>query len=874
MAAFASVRKAHFAVLGALLFGAVLLLPPAAQASGRVRAPDGKTIVGAATTLGALDTTFSTAATSKAGVLAAGAGCWWELGPDGAVSGAVCGPVAYLDDPIGNWWQAVTVGYTPVAGGDRATLTLGAHGIYLPDGTRLESDTGETRIVDRPGGQGRVLPVGQATELSNPGVPMVPPTDGRLASYGEELTVTGVASTHAAGPSGSTVAAPPGAHLLVASITSQQTDPGVPFNTATPTDFSASLVVAGQTQPFSEGTLSAEGNGQVNVAMSVPDQDPSAELDLTEAGVTQRFDLVARRRVGTAYPAMYRAAASPWQTSGMTSGSAVYADAFGNPETRPVAASVEVGGFSWDDNGNPSAVATPSMAVAVVEVMVPNDGPGQSPGLLTPSAMHLSADGQPAAGLPQPAPYAALFDVPASATTFTVTADSGAIDDLSGTNTQPVTFTIPVPISPVASPADSSLTADLTAALGAEQAALVFPSAATHGSAGGATGAALPVGLAGLVALVVVALTVVVRRRHAVTPLAAQQAAGWQTVTAPAYAPYNPTPAPPPVAPIAHPDGASHPGAPPAGPPASGPPPEAAPSTPSVAALPLPEEVSDKDDDAPQPLLNATDSAAEARPEGEDDGTTMPPARPRLQPVIAPPADGLLLWPLVPEGTVVFRVLGPVGIDDTPDRTKVVELGIWLALRRGTPKSGGDVVRALRLEDDRDPQKVNEALRATARRLRALLGPERFPPAPEAGGYQLRGALATDLELLETAIERARANPDDALVVLAAGLTLVAGVPFVDVVNTWSWPWIDDSAERATRAIGTAAHLLADAAATAGYRARAQWAADVGLAVSNADMQLLQDLYRLSANPDQRRRAYERAVRAIGADEARHLLHP
>ena len=49
-------------------------------------------------------------------------------------------------------------------------------------------------------GSAVIFPVNQVVSLSNPGVAMVRPTDGRLRGYGFSAEVTGVAAVDSAGP--------------------------------------------------------------------------------------------------------------------------------------------------------------------------------------------------------------------------------------------------------------------------------------------------------------------------------------------------------------------------------------------------------------------------------------------------------------------------------------------------------------------------------------------------------------------------------------------------------------------------------------------------------------------------------------------------
>lgn len=156
------------------------------------------------------------------------------------------------------------------------------------------------------------LSPGQAVRLSAPGIDLQPLVDGRLASYGLEAHVAGVAFSSQAGVGAEAVSAAPGAQLVVLHVV-----------TARDLDDTDETVNANQPPSLSvtSGSLTAPLALQVQQDYPTPDDaffaaavpaDGPAVLTLAEAGLlSQSMDLRSGRRVGTTPSVLYRALSAP-----------------------------------------------------------------------------------------------------------------------------------------------------------------------------------------------------------------------------------------------------------------------------------------------------------------------------------------------------------------------------------------------------------------------------------------------------------------------------------------------------------------------------------------------------------------------------------
>lgn len=136
-------------------------------------------------------------------------------------------------------------------------------------------------------------------QLSDPGVELTTPVDGRLRGDGVALVVTGAALTDYAGTGGDAVSAGSGNHLIVFGIRQlpQTSDAAAP-------PASLALVVAGQRRSIDLASLA--GNGPSYFAAAIPTDTSSADLELSASGFSQDFALLTLTRVGMAPTALYR----------------------------------------------------------------------------------------------------------------------------------------------------------------------------------------------------------------------------------------------------------------------------------------------------------------------------------------------------------------------------------------------------------------------------------------------------------------------------------------------------------------------------------------------------------------------------------------
>lgn len=308
-----------------------------------------------------------------------------------------------------------------------------------------------------------VLNTGQAASLTDAGVKQMVPRDGRLAGYGFEVTLTGVAFTDHAGPQSQPVQAAPGDELAVVSMSEMDQA----YTTQT-----SILAYDSGTQP----TFSMQV-GQQSVSLSVPfgasnpvwavaiPKGSPATFVATRDNFAQGFDLRRGARTNPSPLALYRDPTKPFVTE--TLGAATQLTGTGSaadPVTVRVApTSAELEYFKPDpDTLQP--VPPPDQAWLVVDMAngdpqnVPQDAAGHAIGftgtiggnsvvLQTPAGQIESVSiGQPtSAGSLFPDYYA--FPVPATFTTGTllIKADGTAPAEDYNTgnpyNSTPVTLT-------------------------------------------------------------------------------------------------------------------------------------------------------------------------------------------------------------------------------------------------------------------------------------------------------------------------------------------------------------------------------------------------------------------------------------------------
>jgi len=147
-----------------------------------------------------------------------------------------------------------------------------------------------------------VIEPGTVASVSDPGVELTPPVDGRLRADGVALVVTGAALTNRSGQGSQAVSAGPGQHLIVFGLRqiAQPTAPSAPI----PVPPSLALVVAGQRSTVSLPAVA--NNDPAYFVSSVPVGTTVANLELSAAGFSQDFNLMTLTRPGPDPVALYR----------------------------------------------------------------------------------------------------------------------------------------------------------------------------------------------------------------------------------------------------------------------------------------------------------------------------------------------------------------------------------------------------------------------------------------------------------------------------------------------------------------------------------------------------------------------------------------
>ena len=900
MASCPAVRKGHLA----LSLAAIIIMVAAAGLPAAPATPPAAAASAADTNLAALTTAFTTAAATRQLTVAPGATCWY-IGVPGA--DAVCGPVAAPGDPVDGHWQNATVGAGPTS-----PPVLGATGRWLPDGTVLVGDHGLRRIVRRPGGDGEIIKPGDVAQLTDPGITLVPPADGRLGSFDQLLTVTGTAVAHSAGPPGGRITAGPGRLLIVATVTTHRQILDVP-DIFTVAAANITIVADGQTLPITLGGAAPNTDGAVTLAVSVPDTHPQARLQLAQDGLTQTFDLTAGRRTDPSFTALYRAGGSPWLDVTTPTVTAHFTSEYFGDSHDPIAVRAVLGAFALTGR-TPAPVTDRTAATVRVATVVAASGSGTGAGQLDPGAVHVHVDAPTpttatAVALDNTAsPVSASFTVPAETTRLTVTIDpGGAHTNQSRTNADPLTFAVDLPTAAPPTPATPG--PDITAVLAADAATLVAPGAAPT-SQRASSGSPFKV-IAPIVAVIAAALALVTisRRRRPPRPTAA----AWDAVTAPASAPPHPSPAPaegnvPAAGPtgsrasgsVSTPSDRTNGSAPHAPHPASPDGSEHEPAAPTTAvptgtASPAgPEHERATAAATPDPAgTNPTGNGTDPRVPASESAAAVPPTTTANQPTtpdsaLAPGSSvAAPTSPVAPRETVqiakprapfVVRVLGPVTADgwiEPTDRAAILALACWLAFHRDRPRSGAEVTEALWPLDGSDAAGGKaDTVRTFASRLRQAIGADRFPPAPNVGGYLLVGDVTTDIELFDDLVAHANGDPDQAVDHLAAALAHVRGTPFEGSLADPFYQWVTAEGWEAKAVIRVTdtARRLARLHEQRGDIHDARISIRKGLELNLQSSILREDMIRLATDRAELDIAWREAVSALGPAEAERTL--
>lgn len=191
----------------------------------------------------------------------------------------------------------------------------------------------------------------------------------------------------------------------------------------------------------------------------------------------------------------------------------------------------------------------------------------------------------------------------------------------------------------------------------------------------------------------------------------------------------------------------------------------------------------------------------------------------------------------IPAPLVIFRILGPVGVDglDVPLRPTELELGIYLALHRHGQTA--DTIRTMIWPNG----SADKTWRNVSSSLRTKLGCDpdgtpRLSARGDLGRYFLSPSVTTDFDLLIAALQADR-HPGQLVEDRALkAFDLVRGPLFSDVSSGYSWAFSDGTASRIevdllALAERTASDLEGADAAPAGHLLRAR----ISAALGNAD---------------------------------------
>jgi hypothetical protein len=264
-----------------------------------------------------------------------------------------------------------------------------------------------------------------------------------------------------------------------------------------------------------------------------------------------------------------------------------------------------------------------------------------------------------------------------------------------------------------------------------------------------------------------------------------------------------------------------------------------------------------------KPAPDGTDATPTLRPPGFVSPATPPtaPTTTEYQPPPPTPAPALTPIPAEPAppaaGTLYFEVLGPFRVSGWPDdqarSTPVVDLAIYLALHPQRPYSA---------EELRDPLSVGkpraleaDTIRTYANTLRRTVGPDHLPDAGRKG-YSL-SAVDTDWHRFVELSGHTNGDHDPAEQArrLAGALALVRGLPFSELpANGFGWVATELLISQVEVAITAAATRLVGMALSAGDWRLAAWASDKGLTVSPTAQDLNIALIRAAEQSQQRDR--------------------
>ena len=706
---------------------------------------------------------------------------------------------------------------------------------------------------DAPNGL-RVLNAGTVRALAEPGVTLATPTDGRLRGYGFAAVVTGVASAHQAGRtgSGSTFVAGPGDHLVVFTLTLTAEPTPDPVGSPGPS-LSADLAFGGGHIDFDPSNLLAKG--QAAYAASVPNGGGDVSLQLTAAGLTQAFSLTSLHRVGTQPVALYRDPSrstitlSTGQTESIPAD--VPADDFtgletlrittatlsdfqpGDPSVQPAdptQAYLVITGTDTTDPDPPAGSPSGSDFVDGFSALPGSDLTLDLPGGQTASATHVGSttngllDGSYFFTVPADLTSATLVITPGSQTGVeypVFTGDTATIEF-----PQPATFSIDLPPVPAA-PQPTNTSA---------------PAAGNHSEHGEASSTvASPMRsqltwdwvllLIGIAILLLALLGLKWRRRR--------RRGRRKQLHGPApFRPLRPIPLAP--APLALSAGPS--------------------IDPDEGLGGSPDPLREGADGAYGPTtcdLEATPAMAGSA----SAGTAAPPIIAASQPV-----EVLMLGPIEVVG---WRV--------RPRRKVVTALLCYLCLHSDRPVSGDRLLTALWPLESERPEASRASLHTYASELRRSLPDGCLPDAGTTNGYLLAAGVASDWVTFTSLTDEADdAEPDAAAVLLDGALSLVRGAPFGGATSElFEWATTGHHIAAMEVAVASCAHRLGTLRLTAGDGPGAEEVALRGL-VGVPDSALLHaDRIRaatVNGDPAGLRRAWKNARQSLGEEGVARLV--
>lgn len=200
--------------------------------------------------------------------------------------------------------------------------------------------------------------------------------------------------------------------------------------------------------------------------------------------------------------------------------------------------------------------------------------------------------------------------------------------------------------------------------------------------------------------------------------------------------------------------------------------------------------------------------------------------------------------------SLLVRVMGAPRVEGCGDiqRTKGREILVYLATHRDEQIDRDRLVERI-WPASPDPDAAARNLATTISSLRSDVGaaPDGSAHIPALRGserlYRLGDSVGTDVEMLRTALDQAKANASEAnREALAAALGLVTGPAFDHVSHGYEWAASEGLVRDVELVVTDAAHRLSALYLEAGECERAEWAANQGLVLARGHEQLFRDV--------------------------------